>query len=37
MTPQFTILLITGGLMYNTYYDNYINCTHEYRSVNYHE
>jgi hypothetical protein len=24
MTPQFTILLITGGLMYNTYYDNYI-------------
>jgi len=24
MTPQFTILLITGGLMYNTYYDNFI-------------
>ena len=24
MTPQFMILLITGGLMYNTYYDNYI-------------
>ena len=24
MTPQFTILLITGGLIYNTYYDNFI-------------
>ena len=24
MTPQFTIFLITGGLIYNTYYDNYI-------------
>jgi 5-methylcytosine-specific restriction endonuclease McrA len=24
MTPQFAILLITGGLIYNTYYDNFI-------------
>ena len=24
MTPQFVILLITGGLIYNNYYDNFI-------------